>query len=131
MAVEAVSAAGMPNLSFCRNPGAIRKLPKSMKTSERIHRAADRIQAVLDAHPSADANPQAIAELRSAAAELGARDPFASGKMIELMEKAQVFYGRRSLFRLPGSVQRLRFAMNHDLLDMLRMRARVLEQQGD
>ena len=102
-----------------------------MKTSERITRAADRIQAVLDAHRSADANPAAMDELRAAAAELGPGDPFSSGKMIELMAKAQVFYGRKSLFRLPGSSQRLWGAMHEDLLDLLRMRARVLASQGD
>jgi hypothetical protein len=103
----------------------------AMKTSERITHAADRIQAVLDAHRSAESNPAAMNELRAAAAELGAADPFSSGKMIELMEKAQVFYGRKSLFRLPGSSQRLWGAMHEDLLDLLRMRARVLASQGD
>jgi len=102
-----------------------------MKTSERIQLVADRIQAVLDAHPTASANPQAMNELRAAAAELGAKDGFASGKLVELMERAQVFYGRQSLFRLPGSSQRLYGAMHGELLDMLRMRARVLASQDD
>jgi hypothetical protein len=102
-----------------------------MTTSERITRAADRIEAVLDAHRQADADPAAMSELRAAAAELGAIDPFSSSKLVELMERAQVFYGRRSLFRLPGSSQRLWGAMREDLLDMLRMRARVLASQGD
>jgi len=103
----------------------------AMKTSERIAHAADRIQAVLDAHRSADANPVAMNELRAAAAELGAIDAFSSGKLVELMDKAQIFYGRKSLFRLPGSSQRLWSAMREDLLDLLRMRARVLASQGD
>ncbi len=102
----------------------------TLKTSERINLVADRIQAVLDANRSSDANPQAMTELRAAVAQMGAKDPFASGKMVELLEKAQAFYGRRSLFRLPGSSQRLLGAM-HDLLDLMRMRARVMASQGD
>ena len=102
-----------------------------MKTSERITRAADTIEAVLDAHRTAEPNAAAMQALRSAAADLGGRDAFASGKLVELMEKAQVFYGRQSLFRLPGSAQRLWAAMRGDLLDLLRMRARVLASQGD
>lgn len=102
-----------------------------MKTSERITAVADRIQAVLETHRQADANPQAMAELRSAAAALGPSDPFSSGKLVELMEAAQVFYGRRSLFRLPGSAERLWGRMHGEQLDLLRMRARVLASQGD
>jgi hypothetical protein len=102
-----------------------------MKTSERITLVADRIQAVLDANRTADANVTAMAELRAAATQLGASDPFSSGKLVELMEKAQAFYGRKSLFRLPGSSQRLWHAMHDELLDLLRMRARVLASQGD
>ena len=104
---------------------------QAMKSSERITRAADRIQAVLEANRSADVNPAAMNELRAAAAELGAIDAFSSGKLVELMDKAQIFYGHRSLFRLPGSSQRLWGAMREDLLDRLRMRARVLASQGD
>jgi hypothetical protein len=102
-----------------------------MKTSERITQVADRIQAVLDANAAARANPQAMNELRAAAAALGAADPFSSGKLVELMGKAQIFYGQRSLFRLPGSSARLWSDMHDDLLDRLRMRARVLASQGD
>ena len=102
-----------------------------MKTSERIILVVDRIQAVLDANRTSDANVQAMTELRAAAAVLGANDAFASGKLIELMEKAQAFYGRRSLFRLPGSSQRLWCAMHDELVDLMRMRARVLASQGD
>ncbi|HJV60228.1 MAG TPA: hypothetical protein VJ743_04735 [Albitalea sp.] len=102
-----------------------------MKTSQRITRAADRIEAVLDAHRAATANPSAMGELRAAAAELAACDAFASSKLVELMDQAQVFYGRQSLFRLPGRSQRLWRSMREELLDLLRMRARVLEAQGD
>jgi hypothetical protein len=102
-----------------------------MKTSERNTLAADRIQAVLEANRVADANVQAMAELRAAAAQMGAQDSFASGKLIELLEKAQVFYGRKTLFRLPGSSQRLWGSMRDELLDLMRMRARVLASQGD
>lgn len=102
-----------------------------MKTSERITHVADTIESVLDAHRVAEPNAAAMQALRAAAAELGARDAFASGKLVELMEKAQVFYGRQSLFRLPGSAQRLWGTMHGDLLDLLRMRARVLASQGD
>lgn len=102
-----------------------------MKSSERINLVADRIQAVLDAHPQPGSNVQAMTELRAAAAQLGARDPFSSGKLVELMGKAQVFYGRQSLFRLPGSAQRLYAVMHGELLDMLRMRARVMASQDD
>lgn len=103
----------------------------AVKTSERITEVADRIQAVLEAHRTQDADPQAMAELRAAAAALGGSDPFSSGKLVELMEAAQVFYGRRSLFRLPGSAQRLWGRMHGEQLDLLRMRARVLASQGD
>jgi hypothetical protein len=102
-----------------------------MKTSERISIAADRIQAVLDTHRVADANAAAMAELRAAAQQMGAQDAFASSKVVELLEKAQAFYGRKSLFRLPGSSQRLWGSMHDELLDLLRMRARVLASQGD
>ena len=44
---------------------------------------------------------------------------------------AQVFYGPRSIFRLPGTGRRLWNDMHEDLLDRLRMRARVLASQGD
>ena len=101
-----------------------------MKTSERITVVADRIQAVLDANQQSESNPQAMTQLRAAVAQLGAGDAFASGKLVELLERAQAFYGRRTLFRLPGSSQRLWGAM-HDLLDLMRMRARVLGSQGD
>ena len=101
-----------------------------MKTSERITVVADRIQAVLDANRQSESNPQAMSQLRAAVAQMGASDAFASGKLVELLEKAQAFYGRRSLFRLPGSSQRLWGAMG-DLLDLMRMRARVLGSQGD
>lgn len=101
-----------------------------MKTSERITRAADRIEAVLTAHPAGDARPEAMTALRAAAAELGAHDPFSSGKVVALMEKAQTLYGRRTLFRLPGQSRRLWEEM-HDEIDLLRMRARVLSAQGD
>ena len=47
------------------------------------------------------------------------------------MAKAQVFYGPRSIFRLPGTGRRLWNDMHEDLLDRLRMRARVLASQGD
>ena len=102
-----------------------------MKTSERITQVADRIEAVLDANRGAHANPAAMAQLRAAAAELGARDSYASGKLVELMGKAQIFYGKRGVFRLPGSGQRLWTDMRDDLLDRLRMRSRVLGSQGD
>lgn len=102
-----------------------------MKTSERITHVADLLEAVLDAHRVAQPDPVAMQALRAAAAELGPRDAFSSGKLVELMEKAQVFYGRQSLFRLPGSAQRLWGAMRGELLDLLRMRARVLASQGD
>lgn len=102
-----------------------------MKTSERITRAADRIQAVLDANPSAKANPAAMAELRAAAAELGASDAYTSGRVVELMGKAQIFYSARGFFRLPGQSQRLLSVMRDDLLDRIRMRARVLASQDD
>jgi hypothetical protein len=101
-----------------------------MKTSERIAHVADRIEAVLDANRSAKANPAAMVALRAAAAELGAQDPYASGKLIELMERAQVFYGTRSFFRLPGTAQHLWSEMRDELLDCLRMRSRVLASQG-
>ena len=58
-------------------------------------------------------------------------DRFTSDKLVELLAKAQVFYGRKGLFRLPGSGRRLWTDMREDLLDRLRMRARVLESQGD
>jgi hypothetical protein len=102
-----------------------------MKTSERIIRAADRIQAVLDANTSAKSNPAAMDELRAAAAELGRSDPYTSGRLIELMGKAQVFYSARGFFRLPGQSQRLFGDMRDDLLDRIRMRARVLASHGD
>jgi hypothetical protein len=102
-----------------------------MKTSERILQTADRIQAVLDANPRPGVNTDAMKELRAAAAGLGASDAFASSKLVELMEKAQVFYGTQSLFRLPGSSQRLWGAMRDELLDLLRMRARMLATQDD
>jgi hypothetical protein len=102
-----------------------------MKTSERISIAADRIQAVLDANRVADANAAAMTELRAAALQMGAQDAFASGKVVELLEKAQAFYGRKSLFRLPGSSQRLWSSMHDELLDLIRMRARVLASQGE
>ena len=101
-----------------------------MKTSERITVVADRIQAVLDANQQSESNAQAMTQLRSAVAQMGTGDAFASGKLVELLEKAQAFYGRRTLFRLPGSSQRLWGAMQ-DLLDLMRMRARVLGSQGD
>ena len=102
----------------------------AMKTSERITQAADRIEAVLDAHRRAEPAPDAMAALRAAVAGLGAHDPFSSGKLVALMERAQVFYGRQSMFRLPGSSQRL-WQQMRDELDLLRMRARVLAGQGD
>ncbi|HEX6707484.1 MAG TPA: hypothetical protein VF169_22185 [Albitalea sp.] len=102
-----------------------------MKSSERIHRAADRIAAVLDAHTTSSADAPAMDELRAIALELGSLDRFTSDKLVELLAKAQVFYGRKSLFRLPGSGRRLWTDMREDLLDRLRMRARVLESQGD
>ncbi|HUG23064.1 hypothetical protein [Piscinibacter sp.] len=102
-----------------------------MKTSERIAHVADRIEAVLDANPSAHANPGAMLALRTAAAELGAHDPYASEKLIQLMERAQVYYGARSFFRLPGTSRHLWSDMRDDLLDRLRMRARVLASQGE
>ena len=101
-----------------------------MKTSERISQAADRIEEVLQGHREARADPEAMAALRSAAAELGARDPFSSGKLVELMDHAQTFYSRRTLFRMPSRSQRLWSEMR-DGLDLLRMRARVLAAQGD
>jgi hypothetical protein len=120
-------------MSFLRGHNAVQTSPSraAMKTSDRITRAADRIEQVLDANRVSDANPAAMNELRAAAAELGASDGFTSAKLVELMDKAQVFYGRKTLFRLPGSSQRLWGAMREDLLDLLRMRARVLASQGD
>ena len=102
-----------------------------MKSSERITRAADRIAAVLDTHTASTADAQAMDELRAIALELGSLDRFTSDKLVELLAKAQVFYGRKGLFRLPGSGRRLWTDMREDLLDRLRMRARVLESQGD
>jgi hypothetical protein len=102
-----------------------------VKTSERITQVVDRIEAVLQANASSGANPQAMTELRAAALALGGGDPFSSGKLVDLMAKAQIFYGRPSLFRLPGSAGRLWRDMHDDLLDRLRMRARVLASQGD
>ncbi|HJW12237.1 MAG TPA: hypothetical protein VJ598_10645 [Albitalea sp.] len=102
-----------------------------MKTSERITRVADQIEAVLDANPSSRANPEAMAQLLAAAAELSGGDAYASGKLVELVAKAQVFYGPRSRFRLPGRSQGLWSEMREALLDRLRMRARVLASQGD
>jgi|GEM_PF-5240932 len=102
-----------------------------MKTSERITRAADRIQSVLETNATAKANSAAMDELRAAAAELGASDAYTSGRLIELMGKAQVFYSARGFFRLPGQSQRLYGVMRDDLLDRIRMRARVLASQGD
>ena len=102
-----------------------------MKTSERISRVADRIESVLDQHHVANANAEAMNALRAAAAELGASDSYASGRLVELMGKAQVFYSARGFFRMPGQSQRLFGDMRHDLLDRIRMRARVLASQGD
>jgi hypothetical protein len=102
-----------------------------MRSSERITHVADRIEAVLDANPNSRANPEAMAELLAAAAELKGSDPYASGKLVELVAKAQVFYGARSRFRLPGRSQGLWSDMHDGLLDRLRMRARVLASQGD
>ena len=102
-----------------------------MKTSERISQVADRIESVLDSHSVASANPEAMNALRAAAAELGATDSYTSGRLIELMGKAQVFYSARGFFRMPGQSQRLFGDMRHDLLDRIRMRARVLASQGD
>ncbi|MFL6661291.1 MAG: hypothetical protein ACJ8G7_03885 [Rhizobacter sp.] len=102
-----------------------------MKTSERITQVADRIEAVLASNAEPGANTQAMGELRAAALALGAGDPYASGKLVELMAKAQVFYGPRSIFRLPGTGRRLWNDMHEDLLDRLRMRARVLASRGD
>jgi hypothetical protein len=104
---------------------------RAMKTSERITRAADRIAAVLDTHTASRADPQAMDELRAVAHELGSPDRFSSDKLVELLAKAQIFYGKPSLFRLPGSSRRLWTDMREDLLDRLRMRARVLESHGD
>ena len=101
-----------------------------MKTSERITLAADRIETVLDTWRQPGPAPEAMDALRRVALELGARDPFSSGKLVALMKQAQVFYGRRSLFRLPGSSQRL-WQQMRDEIDLLRMRSRVLAGQGD
>jgi len=102
-----------------------------MKTSERISRLADRIESVLDSHHVASADPEAMNALRAAAAELGANDGYTSGRLVELMGKAQIFYSARGFFRMPGRSQRLYADMRHDLLDRIRMRARVLASQGD
>ncbi len=109
----------------------ITPMPLPMKSSELISRVADRIEAVLDANPASQANPDAMAQLLAAAAELKGSDPYASGKLVELIGKAQVFYGARTRFRLPGRAQGLWNEMHEGLLDRLRMRARVLASQGD
>jgi hypothetical protein len=106
-------------------------MPEAMKTSERISRLADKIESVLDSHRKASDDPVAMEQLRSAAAELGASDAYTSGRLVELMGKAQVFYSARGFFRLPGQSQRLYGDMRHELLDRIRMRARVLASQGD
>jgi len=102
-----------------------------LKASERIARLADQIEAVLDANTNASANPEALLQLRGAAAELGGGDAYTSAKLVELMGKAQVFYSARGFFRFPGASQRLWDDMRHDLLDRIRMRSRVLASQGD
>ena len=106
-------------------------MPVSLKPSERIARLADRIEAVLDANARASANPEALAQLLGAAAELGGGDAYTSAKLVELMAKAQIFYSARGFFRLPGTAQRMWNDMRHDLLDRIRMRSRVLAAQGD
>ena len=60
-----------------------------MKTSERITRLADEIEAVLDANAVSSANPQAMDRLRSAAGALGPSDPYTSDKVVDLMGKAR------------------------------------------
>ena len=97
-----------------------------MPTAQAILSAADALGRLIDDHPFAEENPQAIAALRRLCAELRKHDPRAGDIAIQICANAQIFYSRWSRVRMNHDPVALYTEMRVDLIQQLRALATEL-----